>query len=97
MTTIAIDKENRTICGEGGKVNLTPCEYSLLSCLVEHEGHPISRPDLLRDAWHWDYATEVHTKTVDMHVRRLRAKFERAGIDPKTIVTVRGYGYALIA
>ena len=97
MTVIAIDKENHAIKGNGGKVGLTPCEYSLLTCLVENSGRALSRPDLLRDAWHWDYATEVRTKTVDMHVRRLRAKFERAGIDPKTIVTVRGYGYALIA
>ena len=94
---IKIDEGNRTISGANGKVKLTPCEYSLLACLVNHAGCALSRSDLLRDAWHWDYACEVRTKTVDMHVRRLRVKFERAGIDPKLVTTVRGYGYAFKA
>ena len=97
MTAIAIDREKHSISGENESVGLTPCEYNLLTCFVDNAGRTLSRPDLLRDAWHWDYATEVRTKTVDMHVRRLRAKLERAGLDPKLIVTVRGRGYAFNA
>ena len=97
MTTISIDRESHSISGSNQQVGLTPCEYNLLTCLVENAGRTLSRPDLLRDAWHWDYATEVRTKTVDMHVRRLRAKLEKAGLDPRLIVTVRGRGYAFVA
>ena len=91
---VAIDERNHSIAGSNGSVDLTPREYSLLACLVNNAGHPVSRPELLRDAWHWDYANDLKTKTVDMHVRRLRMKFEQAGADPKLICTVRGCGYA---
>lgn len=92
-----IEKSDRVICGAKGKVNLTPREYNLLACLAAHAGTPVSRDELLSDAWGWDYASELKTKTVDMHVRRLRMKFERAGLDPSVISTVRGQGYAYIA
>lgn len=94
---LQINVSARAINGVNGAVDLTPREYNLLSCLVDHAGSPMSRTDLLRDAWGWDYASELKTKTVDMHVRRLRMKFERAGLDPSTISTVRGRGYAYIA
>ena len=51
----------------------------------------VSREDLLRDAWGWEYLTE--TKTVDTHIKRLRDKIEAAGYDPGLVETVRGYGY----
>ena len=89
-----IDEDARTIRGANGPIELTPREYSLLTCLVDHAGTPVSRPELLRDAWHWNYASELKTKTVDMHVRRLRMKLELAGFDPRLITTVRGFGYA---
>ena len=89
-----IDENARAIRGSNGQIELTPREFSLLTCLVDHAGTPVSRPDLLRDAWHWNYASELKTKTVDMHVRRLRVKLELAGLDPRLITTVRGCGYA---
>ena len=52
---------------------------------------PVSREDLLREAWGWEYLTE--TKTVDTHIKRLRDKIESAGYDPGLVETVRGYGY----
>ena len=94
---LQINVTTHAINGANGTVGLTPREYGLLSCLVDHAGSPMSRTDLLRDAWGWDYASELKTKTVDMHVRRLRMKFERAGLDPSAISTVRGCGYAYIA
>ena len=94
---LQINVTSRAINGVNGVVDLTPREYGLLSCLVDHAGSPMSRTDLLRDAWGWDYASELKTKTVDMHVRRLRVKFERAGLDPSAISTVRGRGYVYIA
>ena len=94
---IPMNASARIIKGTKGSVGLTPREFELLVCLVDHAGNPVSRAELLRDAWNWDYATELKTKTVDMHVRRLRVKLERAGFDPKVISTVRGCGYAFTA
>ena len=55
----------------------------------------MTREDLLREAWGWEYITE--TKTVDTHIKRLRDKISQAGFDPSIIETVRGYGYRLKA
>ena len=94
---MAIDEVAHVITGANGSVRLTPREYSLLTCLVSHKGAPVSRSELLRDAWDWEYASELKTKTVDMHVRRLRVKLERAGFNPQIIATVRGRGYSFNA
>ena len=63
----------------------------LLASLMKSAGKVVSREDLLRDAWGWEYLTE--TKTVDTHIKRLRDKIEQAGYDPAIVETVRGYGY----
>jgi DNA-binding winged helix-turn-helix (wHTH) protein len=58
---------------------------------MKNAGKVVSREDLLREAWGWEYLTE--TKTVDTHIKRLRDKIEQAGYDPGLVETVRGYGY----
>lgn len=72
-------------------IDLTPREFELLACLMRHAGKVLSREQLLREAWAWEYLVE--TKTVDTHVKRLRDKLEAAGVDPALVETVRGYGY----
>ena len=75
----------------GGDDYLTPREFELLAALMKTAGKVVSREDLLRDAWGWEYLTE--TKTVDTHIKRLRDKITQAGYDPALVETVRGYGY----
>lgn len=75
----------------GGPIDLTPREFELLACLMRHAGKVLSREQLLREAWDWEYLVE--TKTVDTHVKRLRDKLEAAGVDQSVVETVRGYGY----
>jgi two-component system, OmpR family, response regulator RegX3 len=75
----------------GTPIDLTPREFELLACLMRHAGKVLSREQLLREAWDWEYLVE--TKTVDTHVKRLRDKLEAAEIDPAVVETVRGYGY----
>ena len=77
--------------GANGEIDLTPREFELLASLMKNAGKVVSREDLLRDAWGWEYLTE--TKTVDTHIKRLRDKIESAGYDPGLVETVRGYGY----
>lgn len=74
-------------------IDLTPREFELLACLMRHVGKVLSREQLLKQAWGWQYVVE--TKTVDTHVKRLRDKLEKAGVDPAVIETVRGYGYRI--
>ena len=88
---IMLDEDAHTAQGDKGPIDLTPREFELLACLMRNAGKVVSREDLLRDAWGWEYITE--TKTVDTHIKRLRDKIEAAGYGPKLVETVRGYGY----
>jgi len=82
------------VARSGGRViDLTPREFELLACLMRHAGHVLSREQLLKEAWGWQYVVE--TKTVDTHIKRLRDKLQAADVDPAVVETVRGYGYRL--
>lgn len=88
---ITLDEDAHTATGPAGDIDLTPREFELTACLMKNAGKVVSREELLRDAWGWEYLTE--TKTVDTHIKRLRDKIEQAGYDPGLVETVRGYGY----
>lgn len=88
---ITLDEDAHTAKGDKGPIGLTPREFELLACLMRNAGKVVSREELLREAWGWEYLTE--TKTVDTHIKRLRDKIESAGYDPGMVETVRGYGY----
>jgi len=92
MAGITLDEAAHVAETENGQaIDLTPREFELLACLMRHGGKVLSRDQLLREAWGWEYLVE--TKTVDTHVKRLRDKLEAAGVDPSLVETVRGYGY----
>ena len=78
----------------GAELNLTPTEFRLLQALMERRGRTQSRKQLLEKAWDVEsgVSDRIQTRTVDMHVRRLRAKLDEAG---EWIQTVRGFGYRL--
>ena len=88
---ITLDEDAHTAAGDHGEIDLTPREFELLASLMKNAGKVVSREDLLRDAWGWEYLTE--TKTVDTHIKRLRDTIHSAGYDPALVETVRGYGY----
>ncbi len=72
------------------QLHLTPKEFRLLQALYEARGRVLSRDDLLSTAWGYDYFGD--TRTVDVHVRRLRAKL---GDNQDLVQTVKGFGYRL--
>ncbi len=72
----------------GQDLNLTATEYKLLVTLLERRGRVQSRPQLLETVW--DAQPDIQTRTVDMHVQRLRTKLGPIG---EMIETVRGFGY----
>lgn len=89
--SIVIDRPAREVLLDGAGVALTAKEFSLLAYLCEHRGKVVSREELLRRVWGHRY--EGGARTVDIHVRRLRAKF--GGALP--LATLRGSGYKLEA
>lgn len=85
---IEIHFEERKVFKSGTEVDLTPKEFELLNYLVDNKGIAISRDRLLELLWDYDY--EGNTRTVDMHVQRLRSK-----LDTERISTVYKIGYRL--
>ena len=76
----------------GNPVELTPTEYKLLTLLAEKRGRVQKRATLLESVW--SAAPDIQTRTVDMHIQRLRVKLGESG---DMIETVRGFGYLISA
>ena len=89
---ISLDKSAHRASVDGVEVELTAIEFKLLRTLIEREGRVQSRAQLLETVW--QAQPDIQTRTVDMHVQRLRHKLGRAG---DAIETVRGAGYRLRA
>lgn len=75
---------------KGRPVSLTAKEFELLRALIEARGRVLTREGLLDKVWGYDHAVEIESRTVDVHVRRLR---EKLGSEARRIVTVKGVGY----
>ena len=86
--TISIDRSSHRVTVDGVELELTATEFKLLLTLVERRGRVQSRPQLLETVW--EAQPDIQTRTVDMHVQRLRTKLGEAG---NMIETVRGFGY----
>ena len=89
---IVIDKNTHKVKVDGQTIDLTATEYKLLILFTEKIGRVLSREALLRDIW--GYKNDIETRTVDMHVQRLRNKLLSS---KNSIFTVRGFGYKFIA
>lgn len=85
---ITLDRSTRRVTVAGRELGLTSTEFRLLHTLLDRRGHVQSRPQLLELVW--DAQPDIQTRTVDMHVQRLRSKLGEAG---RMIETVRGFGY----
>ncbi len=88
--SIVMDLARHTVADDGREVTLTAKEFLLLQYLLEHRGRVLSRDVLLGDVWGYRYTGG--TRTVDVHVRRLREKLP-ALVD--ALVTVKQFGYKL--
>ena len=88
---LTIDTDRHLVLVEGKKIDLTATEFKLLCILVERRGRVQDRECLLRDVWGYD--SYIDTRTVDTHMRRLRAKLEGAA---ELLETIRGVGYRFV-
>jgi DNA-binding response OmpR family regulator len=87
---IVVDPERHTVSSSGHDVTLTAKEFLLLEYLLQHRGRVLSRDVLLTDVWGYRYTGG--TRTVDVHVRRLR---EKLPLLAEALVTVKQFGYKL--
>jgi len=89
---VTIDRAAHVVTVGGHALDLTATEYKLLLLLAERRGRVQARAHLLETVW--EAAPDIQTRTVDMHVQRLRSKLGKAG---DLIETVRGFGYRIAA
>ena len=85
---LSVNEIRREVCVAGQTVDLTPKEYELLIYFKNNQNIAVSRENILNAVWGYDYFGDL--RTVDTHVKKLRAKLGDCG---KMIETVRGFGY----
>jgi two-component system response regulator RegX3 len=88
---VALDPERHEVTIRGAAVSLPLKEFELLGILLENAGRVLTRETLIDRVWGSDYVGD--TKTLDVHIKRLRAKVEAEPSNPTRIVTIRGLGY----
>jgi two-component system response regulator RegX3 len=88
---VRMDVERHTVTVGGTATSLPLKEFELLEMLLRNAGRVLTRMQLIDRVWGSDYVGD--TKTLDVHVKRLRAKIEPDPANPRHIVTVRGLGY----
>ena len=88
---VRMDVERHVVTVSGQEVNLPLKEFDLLEYLLRNAGRVLTRAQLIDRVWGADYVGD--TKTLDVHVKRLRSKIEPNPAEPRHLITVRGLGY----
>jgi phosphate regulon transcriptional regulator PhoB len=89
---VSLDVARHLVTIQGRPIELTPKEFDLLHALLDAAGRVLSREHLLNRVWGYARADEIESRTVDVHIRRLRAKL---GAEERRIATIKGVGYRL--
>jgi len=90
---VRMDVERHVVTVDGAEQRLPLKEFELLEMFLRNPGRVLTRGQLIDRVWGSDYVGD--TKTLDVHVKRLRAKLEPEPSEPRYLVTVRGLGYKL--
>lgn len=77
----------------GEVIAFTRRELEVLQYLLEHTDRPVSREELLEEVWGYKRGSQIETRTVDIHIAKLRKKIEKDPKEPTLLLTVRGEGY----
>ena len=91
---IELDRERHEVILDGQLIQLPLKEFDLLALLMDNKGIVVTRQTLIDRVWGYDYVGD--TKTLDVHIKRLRAKIETDPATPEIITTIRGLGYKLV-
>ena len=89
--SVRMDVERHTVAVSGDVVNMPLKEFELLEFLLRNAGRVLTRGQLIDRVWGTDYFGD--TKTLDVHIKRIRSRIESTPSDPVMLVTVRGLGY----
>ena len=92
---VRMDVERHEVTVDGEAVAMPLREFELLELFMRHPGRVLARGEIIDRVWGADYVGD--TKTLDVHVKRIRAKIEVEPGEPKLLITVRGVGYKLAA
>lgn len=92
--SVVLDPESYEVTVNGDAVPLPLKEFELLQVLMENAGRVVERYNLIRKVWGPDYVGD--SKTLDVHIKRLRAKIEADPSQPQLLQTVRGVGYKMV-
>lgn len=93
---LCIDVENLSGNRNGEQLSFTRREVEVLQYLASHSDRPVSREELLNKVWGYDRGANIETRTVDIHMAKIRRKIELNHKSPKVLVTVRSAGYRLL-
>lgn len=88
---VRVDSARHEVVVDGEPIDMPLKEFQLLEVLISRAGRVVSRDQLIDDVWGYDYVGD--TKTLDVHIKRLRTKVEADPSAPQRIVTIRGLGY----
>ena len=97
IATIQIDTANLVQINDDNPLSFSRREIDILQYLQQHSNRPVSREEMLEQVWGYKQADAIETRTVDIHIAKLRRKIEADPKQPEWIVTVRGEGYRLIS
>ncbi|MET0161557.1 MAG: response regulator transcription factor [Microbacteriaceae bacterium] len=89
--SVSMDVERHTVAVDGKEVAMPLKEFELLELLLRNAGRVLTRGQLIDRVWGADYFGD--TKTLDVHIKRIRSKIETTPSEPTLLVTVRGLGY----
>ncbi len=96
LAGIEIDTENLSGQRDGEEIPFTKREMEVLGYLAQHSDRPVSREELLVKVWGYAKNLDIETRTVDIHIAKIRRKIETDPKAPRNLVTVRGAGYRLV-
>jgi DNA-binding response OmpR family regulator len=93
-----VEIDTRNLSGRRGSTELafTRREIEILQYLQANTERPVSRAELLTRVWGYDRTADIETRTVDIHIAKLRRKIEVDAKEPRNLITVRGAGYRLM-
>src|SRR5690606_2151005 len=88
---VSLDIDRHTVAVDGQEINMPLKEFELLEVLMRNAGRVLTRGQLIDRVWGSDYFGD--TKTLDVHIKRIRSRIEKNPSEPVMLVTVRGLGY----
>jgi two-component system response regulator RegX3 len=88
---VSLDIDRHTVSVDGEQINMPLKEFELLEVLMRNSGRVLTRGQLIDRVWGSDYFGD--TKTLDVHIKRIRSRIEQNPGEPVMLVTVRGLGY----